>query len=124
MIQDVRSWLLLLAVAFVVTLYGFATPALAHGGHNASPAAQATQTTDAHDVVKVQSNKAEVANHTHQDGTKSDAATCCGLSCIFAAPQYDPQLLIVELPHSSLLVPPQSELRGRGPTRLDRPPTA
>ena len=125
MIQAVRSWVSLVAVAVVVALYGFSTPALAHGGHNASPAAQATHITgEAHDVGKVQSNSVEAANHSHQDGAKSDAATCCGLSCMFAAPQFDPQVFIVELLHSSLLVPLQPELLGRGQTRLDRPPTS
>ena len=125
MIQAVRRALLLIAVAVVVTLYGFASPALAHGGHHASQAAQATQTTHNHkDVGKLQSKNAEVANHTHQNGGKSGAATCCGLSCMFAAPQYQPQLLNVELPHSPLVVPLQPELLGRGPARLDRPPTA
>lgn len=123
--QAVRSWLLLVAVAVVVALSGFATPALAHGGHSALPTAQAAQTTNySHDIGKSQGHQAEIANHAHQDGAKSDAATCCGLSCMFAAPQYDPQFLIIELPNSSLLGPMQRELLGRGPARLDRPPTA
>ena len=125
MMQAVRSRILLAAVAIVVALYGFATPALAHGGHNALPAAQAAHTTNySHDVGKLQSNDVEVANHIDQDGAKSDAATCCGLSCMMAVPQYEPQLLIIELHHSSVLPPLHPELRGRGPARLDRPPTA
>ena len=125
MIQAVRNWLLLVAVGIVVALFGFSTPALAHGGHHASPAVQATPaTTDAHDLGKVQSNNAEVASYSHQGRVKSDVAACCGLSCMFAAPQYDPQPLNVELPRSSLFVPLQPELFGRGPSRLDRPPTA
>jgi hypothetical protein len=124
MMQAVRSTILFAAVAIVVTLYGFATPALAHGGHNALPAAQAAHTTNySHDVGTIQSTNAEVAN-MHQDGAKSDVATCCGLSCMLAVPQYDPQLLIIELHHSSLLPPLHPKLLGRGPARLDRPPTA
>lgn len=124
MMQAVRSWLLLVAVAIVVALFGFATPALAHGGHSALPAAQAAHTKNySQDVAKLQSNKAEIANPAHQDGAKSDAAICCGLSCMFAAPRYDQQLLIIALPHSSLLPPLHPKLLGRGPARLDRPPT-
>jgi hypothetical protein len=120
MIQAVRSWVLLVAV---VALCGLATPAFAHGGHYGQ--AQATHTTtDPDNIGKLQNDKAEVASHTHQEGAKSDAATCCGLSCMFAAPPYDPQLLILELPNSSLLVPLQPELLGRSSTRLDRPPAA
>ena len=124
MIQAVRSWVLWVAVAGVVALCGLATPAFAHGGDHGLQAQATHTTTDPHNIGKRQSTKAEVASHTHQDGAKSDAATCCGLSCMFAAPPYDPQLLILELPNSSLLAPLQPELLGRSSTRLDRPPAA
>jgi hypothetical protein len=120
----VRSRILLAAVALVVALYGFATPALAHGGHNALPAAQAAHTTkaDVHDVGNAQTSIAENAGQMQQDGATE--TICCGLSCMMAVPQYDPQLLIIELHHSSFLRPLHPELRGRDPARLDRPPTA
>ena len=124
MMQVVRSWFLFAAVALVAALYGFAPPALAHGGHSASPAAQAAPVTKAnlHDVGNVQASIAEAAGQVQQDGATD--TICCGLSCMMAVPQYDPQLLIIELHHSSFLPPLHPELRGRGPARLDRPPTA
>jgi hypothetical protein len=124
MIQAVRSWLLLMAVTLVVAFSGFATPALAHGGHGTPPAAPAAQTTNhAHDLGKLQIISAEVSSDTKSAGAKAGAATCCGVSCMFAAPQYVPQSLIIALRHSSILPRLQSELLGRGPARLDRPPT-
>jgi hypothetical protein len=123
MMQVVRSWFLLAAVAIAAALYGFATPALAHGGHNVSAAAQAAHTAKAveHDVGNVQASIAEAAGQMQQDGATD--TICCGLSCMLAVPQYDPHLLIIELRHFSFLPPFHRELRGRGPARLDRPPT-
>jgi hypothetical protein len=121
--QVVRNWLLLVAVTLVVALCGFATPTLAHGGHSAVPAEQATHTPKAnlHDVADVKASVAEAAGQMQQDDASD--TLCCGLSCMMAVPQYDPQLLIVELQQSSFLPPLHPELRGRGPARLDRPPT-
>jgi hypothetical protein len=125
MMQVVRSWLLLSAVAIVAALYGFATPALAHGAHNSSPAAQAAHVTKAnkHDVGNSQSSIAEVATHI-QDSRGTPEIACCGVLCMAAAPQNDPHVLIIESNHSSSLPPLHPELLGRGPARLDRPPTA
>ncbi len=124
MMQAVRSTILLAAVAIVAALYGFATPALAHGAHSSSPAVQAADTPKAnvHETGDAQASIAEAAGQMQQDGATD--TICCGLSCMLAVPQYDPQLLIIELRHSSFLPPLHSELRGRGPARLDRPPTA
>jgi hypothetical protein len=126
MMHLVRSQLLLAAVAIAAALYGFATPALAHGGHNALPVAHTSQQpqTKAPDTGKLQANgAAEIGNETHHNNDQAGTTTCCGLSCMTAVPQHNAELLIVTLYPSPVLPPLQPELLGRGPNRLDRPPT-
>jgi hypothetical protein len=124
MMQLVQSRFLFAIVAIVVAVYGFATPAQAHGTHNSAPVAQASHTanTHAHDAGELHADVAEMRGQT-QDNGKADTAKCCGLSCMTAVPQHNPQLFIIELHHSAILAPLQPELSGRGPARLDRPPS-
>jgi hypothetical protein len=124
MMRFVRGQLLLAAVAVAAALYGFATPALAHGGHNALPIAHASAQTDNTNERDVATHQAaETSSQAHHNGGNTGTTTCCGLSCMTAVPEHDPQLSIIALHRSPIVLPLQPALLGRGPNRLDRPPT-